>query len=165
MTCMFILICVGYTTSAIKTNRMEQRLRRKYNINYDINEPSFEGRGLVKLIVTSFGGGFVSGLLGIGGGTIYNPSLLALGYHPKVAGATGMYLVMFSALNSCAVYWHQNALNLEFGVLLGVLASAASICGLSFADLYVRKSGNESVFVWLLCAVFVATIILTVIGM
>ena len=76
-----------------------------------------------------------------------------------------MYLVMFSSLSSCAVYWHQNALNLEFGLPLGVLASAASISGLSFADFFVRKSGHESVFVWLLCVVFIATIIMTIIDM
>jgi uncharacterized membrane protein YfcA len=103
---MLILICIGYTTSAIKTNRMEQRLKRKYNVNYDPQEPSYDGKGLGQMLITSFGGGLVSGTLGIGGGTIYNPSLLALGFHPKVAGATGMYLVMFSAFNSCAVYWH-----------------------------------------------------------
>lgn len=111
MNFMFILICVGYTTSAIKMNRFEQRLRRKYNVNYDPNEINYDGSGLLKLLTVSFFGGWVSGALGLGGGSIYNPSLLAMGVHPKVSSATGMYLVMFSAVNSCIVNWKRENLN------------------------------------------------------
>jgi len=142
MNFMFILICIGYTTSAIKLNRFEQRLRRKFDINYDPLEINFDGNGLTKLLAISFGGGWVSGALGIGGGSIYNPCLLAMGVHPKVAGATGMYLVMFSALNSCVVNWQSNNLNLDYSIWLGILSSAASIMGLFFADLYVRRTGR-----------------------
>lgn len=99
MNAMFILICIGYTTSAIKLNRFEQRLRRKYNVNYDSSEINFDGNGLIKLLAISFFGGWVSGALGIGGGSVYSPCLLAMGVNPKVSGATGMYLVMFSSLN------------------------------------------------------------------
>ena len=161
MNCMFVLICIGYTTSAIKMNRFEQRLRRKYDVNYDPNEINFDGSGLVKLLAISFGGGWVSGALGLGGGSIYNPCLLAMGVHPKVSGATGMYLVMFSAINSCTVNWLQHNLNFEYGLWLGILASAASMCGLFFADLYVKRTGKQSVFVWLLCVIFFMTIIVT----
>lgn len=109
----------------------------------------------------SFFGGWVSGALGIGGGCIFNPCLLALGVHPKVSGATGMYLVMFSSMSSCFINWHANNLNFEYGILLGVLASLASICGLFFAELYVKRTGKASIFVWILCAVFLLSILIT----
>ena len=50
-----------------------------------------------------FGGGWVAGALGLGGASIYNPALLAMKVNPKVAASTGMYLVIFSCLNSCVV--------------------------------------------------------------
>jgi len=75
MNFMFFLICVGFTTSAVKINRYEQRLRRKYSVNYEPNEVSYDGMGLVKLLSISLVGGLVSGALGLGGGSIYNPCL------------------------------------------------------------------------------------------
>lgn len=56
-------------------------------------------------MLISFSGGLVSGTLGLGGGSIYNPCLIEMGVDVKVAGATGMYLVLFSAINSSVVNW------------------------------------------------------------
>ena len=50
-----------------------------------------------------FFAGWAAGAIGLGGGSIYNPALLALGVNPKVAGATGMYLVMFTTFNACVI--------------------------------------------------------------
>lgn len=111
-------------------------------MNYDPTEINYDGTGLIRLMMISFGGGWVSGALGIGGGSIYNPCLLAMGVHPKVSSATGMYLVMFSVINSCVVNWQQDNMNFEYGAWLGLLASAASICGLFFADLYIKRTGR-----------------------
>ena len=82
---------------------MNKILRRKYNINFVESEVIFESRSLTLLLVVGFSGGFVAGALGLGGAVIYNPALLSLGLHPKVASATGMYLVLFSVLNTCVV--------------------------------------------------------------
>ncbi len=42
--------------------------------------------------------GFVGGLLGVGGGNIIVPALVALGYEPKKASATSSFVVIFSSL-------------------------------------------------------------------
>lgn len=57
-------------------------------------------------------GGWVAGALGLGGGSIYNPALLSLGVNPRVSGATGMYLVLYSTINSCMVNYLNG--NLDF---------------------------------------------------
>jgi len=44
---------------------------------------------VLKLVIFAFLGGFMSGALGLGGGTIFNPLLLSLGVLPSVASATG----------------------------------------------------------------------------
>ena len=54
-------------------------MRKKYNVNFTLDEVIFEGRNLILLIVIGFGGGFAAGAFGLGGGSIYNPALLALG--------------------------------------------------------------------------------------
>ena len=100
---LFILICVLVTGLSIKLNKKEQNLRKKYNVNYTIDEVIFEGKNLVLLLIIGFVGGFAAGAFGLGGGSIYNPALLALGVQPRVAASTGMYLVMFSCVNACVV--------------------------------------------------------------
>jgi hypothetical protein len=42
--------------------------------------------------------GFLGGLLGVGGGNIIVPALVALGYEPKKASATTSFVVIFSSL-------------------------------------------------------------------
>ncbi len=60
---------------------------------------------LGQLLILGFVGGWVAGALGLGGGCVYNPALLALGIPPKVSSATGLYLVTFSKIASVLIYY------------------------------------------------------------
>lgn len=66
---------------------------------------------MVKLLTIGGFGGWVAGALGLGGGSIYNPALLSLGVNPRTSGATGMYLVLFSTMNSTVVNYMNNYLD------------------------------------------------------
>ncbi len=59
------------------------------------------GAGALLVIGTSIGGvaGFVGGLLGVGGGNIVVPALVALGINPKKASATTSFVVIFSSFS------------------------------------------------------------------
>lgn len=100
----FVLICVGFTVLAVHINNKEQLLKEKYNINFVESDIRLRGRNLAKVLLIGFFGGWVAGALGLGGGAIFNPALLALGVPPVVSSATGMYLVSFSKIASCFVY-------------------------------------------------------------
>jgi hypothetical protein len=157
----FIAICAVFTWFAVKLNKKEQDLRRKYNINYIDGEIIFEGSILYKLLLIGFAGGWVAGGLGLGGGSIYNPALLALGVHPRVAASTGMYLVIFSGINACVVNFLAGILDVKYGLFIGGWVVLGSLLGLMLADAYVKKSGKQSIFVWLLCLVFIIAAVVT----
>ncbi len=114
----------------------------------------FEGRNLFLLLIIGFGGGWVAGALGLGGGSIYNPALLSLGVTPRVAAATGMYLVLFSSLNACVVNGVAGILDFRYGLFIGMFCAIGSLLGLIVADYFVKKSGRQSIFVWILFFVF-----------
>lgn len=57
------------------------------------------------LLILGFAGGWVAGALGLGGGSIYNPALLSMGVPPIVSSASGLYLVTFSTIASCLIYF------------------------------------------------------------
>mmetsp|Transcript_32873 Transcript_32873/g.23760 ORF Transcript_32873/g.23760 Transcript_32873/m.23760 type:complete len:89 (-) Transcript_32873:215-481(-) len=58
---------------------------------------------VTKLILAAFFGGLAAGSFGVGPGLIFNPIMIAIGLHPAVASATGMYMVIYSTLSASIV--------------------------------------------------------------
>ena len=94
----FIVACVIFAVIAVKLSIRDQNLKLKYGgINVAESDIRYSnGKRLTVLLVLGFAGGLVAGALGLGGGSAYNPALLAMGIPPRVASATGLYLVTFS---------------------------------------------------------------------
>jgi len=58
-----------------------------------------------RAIITGTGGlfiGFIAGLLGIGGGFLFVPMMIAVGYPTKIAAATSAFIVIFSSFSGFA---------------------------------------------------------------
>jgi uncharacterized membrane protein YfcA len=146
---------------AIKMNRKEQMLKRKYMINYNEGDVIFEGKSLTKLLCFGFIGGWVAGALGLGGGSIYNPALLSLGVNPRTSGSTGMYLVLYSSINSCVSNYLSANLNIPYGLWISFWSAIGSMAGLVYADRYAKKSGRQSIFVLVLVVVFLLSVVMT----
>jgi uncharacterized membrane protein YfcA len=102
--CAFLGLCIVAVFVGTKWSKEEQALRKKCKMNYSEDELQFDKKTTCQLLTIGFVGGWIAGALGLGGGSIYNPALLTMGIHPRVAGSTGMYLVLFSVINSNAVY-------------------------------------------------------------
>ena len=99
-------------------------------------------------------GGFISGSLGLGGGSIYNPALFAMGCHRSVASSTGMYLVLFATINTCTVFWINDDLPINYGLWISAWSLVGTVLGLWLTDLYSKRSGRQSVFIWILVVMF-----------
>ena len=106
-----------------------------------------------------FTGGLVAGSLGLGGGSIYNPAFLALGVNPKVAGSTGMFLVMISTINSVLIDYMNGYMLIYYCMWIAMFAAIGSLIGMIATDAVVRATGRPSVFVWLLFVIFIFTTI------
>lgn len=72
-----------------------------------------------------------------------------------------MYLVIFSCINACVVNFLAGILPVKYGLFIGGWVIVGSIGGLMLADAYVKKSGKQSIFVWLLCFVFFLAAVIT----
>ena len=93
---LYIGVCFGVSVLATKNLQKEQDLKVRYGSGLASSDINLSGAPMAKLVAFSFIGGWVSGALGLGGGSIFNPLLLSLGCPPKVASATGMYMMIFS---------------------------------------------------------------------
>lgn len=78
----YSIICILLSWWAVRDVKYEQSLKKKHGGGLVESDVNLEGAPLVKLIGFSFVGGWVSGALGLGGGSIFNPLLLSMGCPP-----------------------------------------------------------------------------------
>lgn len=107
----YIFVCFIITYYALKRFRYIYILKRKYNIGFCESDIIPEGANLRKLLIFAFFGGWISGALGLGGGSIFNPVLISMNMAPSASSATGKYMIMFSKLASVLVYFIYGLLN------------------------------------------------------
>jgi len=117
------------------------------NVNLVASDLVFKGDVLKGVLLLGFGGGFVAGALGLGGGVIFNPYLIGMGVPPKVSSATGMYLIMYSKIAACTVYILAGKLDLEYGLWIAAWSSVGAMVGLYGSNWYMEKSGRQSIIV------------------
>ncbi len=77
---------------------------------------------LIKRIIYGIGVGlivgFIGGMLGIGGGFIFAPVLMALGYKTKEAAATTAFVVTFSSFSGYLGHMSQGEINWSLSLIL-----------------------------------------------
>lgn len=114
------------------------------------SDVDLRGPPFIKLMAFSFVGGWVSGALGLGGGSIFNPLLLSMGVPPKVASATGMYMIIFSTGASTMTYLINDMLDISYGVWVGSFCILGTIVGMVLLNTIMKKLGRQSPLVILL---------------
>lgn len=97
---------------------------------------------LKKLLLLAFIGGLVAGALGLGGGSIYNPALLAMGIPPSVSSASGLYLVSFSSFASVLVHYMNDDLDIQYGLWIGFWSCFSMLPGLYIAQNFIKRTGR-----------------------
>jgi len=132
----------------------EQALKEKYNnINLVPSDLKFKGEVLRNVLALGFGGGWVAGALGLGGGAIFNPLLLSMGVPPKVSSATGMYLITFSKIAACLIYFIFGELQMDYCLWIAAWSTLGALLGLKGANWYMEKFGRQSIIVF--CLTFI----------
>jgi uncharacterized membrane protein YfcA len=97
--------------------------------------------------------GTLSGLLGIGGGTILGPLLLELGIHPVVSIATSNFLVVFISSSTTLQYTIMGMMNFKYGWVCTILSTFGSYVGTLLIQKYLEKTKRHSVLVFILAFV------------
>jgi len=106
------------------------------------------------LLFFAFVGGLVSGALGLGGGSIYNPLMMALGVPPTVSTSTGMYMIMLSTTASSIIYISYGIMPVWFAIWLSVWCSAGIVAGIVAINHLMKKTQRQSTIVFIMTVVF-----------
>jgi hypothetical protein len=102
------------------------------------------------LALLALGGavGFISGMLGIGGGFLMTPLLIFMGVPAPVAVSTGTNQAVATSISGALAQWRRGNVDLEMGVLLlvgGLIGSTAGV----YAVKLLRQSGQADLFITL----------------
>jgi len=89
----------------------------------------------IALSLIGGGAGLLSGLLGIGGGSIIAPLMLMLGLNPKKIAAITAFVVPFSSFSAFITYWAMGSV--DWKIL--AIASIAGIAGATLGTALMQK--------------------------
>jgi len=128
----YLAFSCGVTFLATYLLKKEYLLKKKYNKGLCDSDIKPVGKTLAKLIIFAFLGGWVSGALGLGGGSIFNPVLLSLGMAPSPAASTSKYMIMYSKVASCLIYFVYGQLNWQYGLWVAAWGASGSLILLYF---------------------------------
>jgi hypothetical protein len=85
--------------------------------------------------------GFLGGLLGVGGGNIVVPALVALGFDPKKASATTSFIVIFSSLTG--FLGHMSMAGMDNGLLAWTVAGSAGGAAIGSWLMVAKLKGRQ----------------------
>lgn len=124
------------------------------------NDIRYKGKPLFFLLFFAFWGGWVSGALGLGGGSIYNPLMIALGVPPSVSTATGMYMILLSTTASSIMYISYGVMPIYYAIWLSVWCSAGIVLGITAINYIMKKSSRQSVLVFMMSVILILSLLL-----
>jgi len=163
--CIFSVFCIAMTAVSIFILQRENKKKKEINFPFMKTDIVWNLKKLVLLSGKCSFGGLFAGLLGLGGGVIFNPLLLDAGHPPEVAAATGMYMVMYSSGAATVQYLITGDLNIEFSLWLGAFSIIGTITGMIWMKNYIKKTGRQSAILLMLAIMMlVSTIVMPIFG-
>ncbi|MCJ9428333.1 sulfite exporter TauE/SafE family protein [Kordiimonas marina] len=110
-------------------------------------------------IVLGMGGlvGFLSGVVGVGGGFLMTPLLIFIGIPPAVAVATQSNQITAASVSGVVAHWRRGTVDVKMGVVLIVGGAMGSFMGAT-AFSYLRALGQVDLLISLAYVLFLGAI-------
>ena len=96
------------------------------------------------LLLISAAVGFLTGLLGIGGGFLMTPILIFLGIPPVYAVANGANNILAASVSGSLAHYFKNHIDIKMGVLILVGGLIGSIIGVEIFIFFLKKGTINS---------------------
>lgn len=112
------------------------------------------------LVKWSLIAGVLAAMCGIGGGMVMGPILVDLKVPPPVSSATTATTLLVLSSSVALVYICRGVAPKDYSIYLSILTTAGALSGKVLIGRWVKRTGKESVLVWALAGITVASTIL-----
>jgi len=151
----FIVLATIITVVCIIKLKANYRQKVEVGYMFTAGDIKWENHIIVQMLSIALVAGVLSGMVGLGGGVIFNIVLLEFGVNPLVSSATGMYMVMLATLSSSILFIMEGKMLYGYAIFLGFCMSVAAIIGLKSVDKVMKKYGRPSLLVIVLAGVII----------
>ncbi|OHT02082.1 hypothetical protein TRFO_07265 [Tritrichomonas foetus] len=138
-------------------------IARKYPVVGPKADLGFKSVGL--LMLSGFIAGIAAGFLGIGGGMIKGPMMLALDIEGEEMAATSSFMILLTSSATSFQYIAEGIMPFaEFGIYTAT-GFVSFLVGIIFLRWLVKKMGNRSLFLFFLAAIIaISAVLMSVVG-
>lgn len=101
----------------------------------------------------TFGAGVIAGLIGIGGGMVLGPLMLVMGIYPRVSTATTATMIVLTSSSVAILYITSGLVPWQYAITFFCTCFTGALVGKTYIDGYVKKTGKQSVLIFLLATI------------
>merc|ERR1712113_277017 len=110
--------------------------------------------------------GILAGLLGIGGGMVLGPLLVALGCLPQPVAATSAYVVFITATSGLCQVCIFGTLPYDYAALFATVGVISTFVGQTLVDFVVKKFRKDAIVVLIIGVIMlIALVLMTLAGL
>jgi len=115
----------------------------------------------IKSILLGSFAGTISGILGIGGGSIISPLMLMMGFNPKKTTAITAFVIPFSSFSGFLTYWAMGNVNWRTLFIVSIAGTMGAIAG----TIFMNKKLNSNITKKILAVILLITAIKMIIDL
>ena len=154
----FLLICILAGFVGARLVLRDSNIKQK--AGYQSSELLWTYPRVIKFQAVALLAGIVSTALGLGGGVVLMPLLLAQGSPPLAASATSVYVILYVSASSWFQLFLDGQLLLDYALFLGILAAGGTLLGVFLVTRLLRRSPRQSPLLFLLAGLMLAATLL-----
>lgn len=151
-----------FMMNALASYYLVNKTRVCEQTNYIFDEGDIKWNYKKCLIVTlvSIGAGIVVGLLGMGGGNLIGPMLLALGVRPEISTISSSFTIFISSGTAAAQFFIAGIIDFSYAAWFFGLSTLGSLCGILILRRYAIKKQRVSLLIFCLSIILTCSLVI-----
>ena len=157
---LFVLSMLLLTVYSVRSVKHAHEIKNRDGYSFHPNDMKFDSLySLIKISVVCFIAAVLCGLTGIAGGMVLGPLFLSYNMLPTVMSGTNQYITMIARTSVVTHFLHLGLLNVEMSIFFGVIALISAFTGIKAIDIYIKRSGRQSIIALILVGVLISALL------